>query len=86
MSEKHGAVGRIDYGNGETGCLIYIKSSLTGDENVYVEKYKALDSTFPHQTTADQFFDEEQFEAYRALGVHAAACVLEEAKEAFAGL
>ncbi len=86
LSDKHGAVGRIDYGNGETGCLIYIKSSLTGDENVYVEKYKALDITFPHQTTADQFFDEEQFEAYRALGAHAADCVLAEAKEVLAGI
>jgi hypothetical protein len=25
-------------------------------------------SEFPHQTTADQFFDDGQFEAYRALG------------------
>jgi hypothetical protein len=25
---------------------------------------------FPHETTADQFFDEAQFEAYRALGYH----------------
>ena len=28
--------------------------------------------TFPHQTTADQFFEEDQFEAYRALGYHSA--------------
>jgi hypothetical protein len=27
---------------------------------------------FPHQTTLDQFFDEEQFEAYHQLGVHVA--------------
>jgi hypothetical protein len=27
---------------------------------------------FPHQSTLDQFFDEEQFEAYRQLGVHVA--------------
>ena len=30
----------------------------------YKDRYPA----FPHQTTADQFFDEEQFEAYRELG------------------
>ena len=23
---------------------------------------------FPHQTTGDQFFDDDQFESYRALG------------------
>ncbi|MBI3263663.1 MAG: hypothetical protein HYZ58_11015, partial [Acidobacteria bacterium] len=27
---------------------------------------------FPHETTADQFFDDAQFESYRALGVHIA--------------
>ena len=26
---------------------------------------------FPHETTADQFFSESQFESYRALGRHA---------------
>lgn len=77
LSAVHGAVGRIDYGNNEVGYLIYLKSSLTGDENVYIEKYKAVDAAFPHQTTADQFFDEEQFEAYRALGEHVASTVLE---------
>lgn len=77
LSAAHGAFGRIRYSGGEEGWLIYLKSSLTGDENVYIEKYKAVDATFPHQTTADQFFDEEQFEAYRALGVHVARSVLE---------
>jgi hypothetical protein len=28
---------------------------------------------FPHHSTGDQFFDEEQFEAYRALGYHMAS-------------
>jgi len=27
---------------------------------------------FPHEPTADQFFDESQFESYRALGFHIA--------------
>ena len=30
--------------------------------------YKGAHPDFPDQTTADQFFDEEQFEAYRELG------------------
>jgi hypothetical protein len=29
-----------------------------------------LNPDFPHQSTADQFFDEAQFEAYRCLGEH----------------
>lgn len=54
-----------------TGVLLYIKSSLTGDENDYIVDYKRRNPTFPHETTADQFFTEEQFEVYRALGFHA---------------
>jgi len=66
----HVAVGTIDYGSGETGYLVYIKSSLTGDENDYIRDYARRNDTFPHETTGDQFFSEEQFEVYRALGFH----------------
>ena len=34
--------------------------------------YKRTCATFPHETTADQFFDDAQFESYRALGTHIA--------------
>ncbi|MDK4740347.1 patatin-like phospholipase family protein [Rhizobium sp. CNPSo 3464] len=67
----HAAVGIIEYGEDEKGILLYIKSSLTGDENDYVMDYKRRNPTFPHETTLDQFFSEEQFEVYRALGFHA---------------
>lgn len=69
-SRKHCAFGKIRYGNGETGYLLYIKSSVTGDENEYIRAYRSSHPTFPHESTADQFFDEAQFEAYRALGFH----------------
>jgi hypothetical protein len=75
----HVAIGLIDYppapggtGEREKGVLIYIKASLSGDENDYVTAYKASYSRFPHESTADQLFSEEQFEAYRALGEHIA--------------
>ena len=66
----HVAIGTIDYGGGETGYLVYIKSSLTGDENDYIRDYARRYDRFPHETTGDQFFSEEQFEVYRALGFH----------------
>jgi hypothetical protein len=66
----HVAIGTIDYGGGETGYLMYVKSSLTGDENDYVRDYSRRYSRFPHESTGDQFFSEEQFEVYRALGFH----------------
>ncbi len=65
----HVAIGRIDYGK-EHGVLIYIKSSLTGDESDIIRDYRRLNPEFPHETTLDQFFNEDQFEVYRALGFH----------------
>jgi Patatin-like phospholipase len=66
----HVAIGTIDYGGGQTGYLVYIKSSLTGDENDYVRDYARRHDKFPHEISLDQLFSEEQFEVYRALGFH----------------
>jgi hypothetical protein len=68
----HCAIGEISYPCGRKGILVYIKASLTGDENDYIFNYKTRYGAFPHETTLDQWFTEEQFEAYRALGFHAA--------------
>lgn len=66
----HCAVGKIFYENGAEGMLVYFKSSLSGDEKDYVRDYKIRNPSFPHETTGDQFFTEEQFEMYRSLGFH----------------
>ena len=71
---RHFAVGEILYGAGEKeedrGILLYVKANMTGDEPDYVTDYERRYPTFPHETTADQLFSEEQMEAYRALGFH----------------
>jgi hypothetical protein len=54
------------------GLLLYLKLSVTGNESELIKRYRITHPEFPHQTTLDQFFDEEQFEAYRQLGVHIA--------------
>ena len=54
------------------GLILYLKLSVTGNELETIRRYRILHPDFPHQTTLDQFFDEEQFEAYRQLGVHVA--------------
>ena len=54
------------------GLILYMKLSVTGNELEMIKRYRTVHPDFPHQTTLDQFFDEEQFEAYRQLGVHAA--------------
>jgi hypothetical protein len=51
-----------------TGCLVYLKPILVRGLPASVYAYAAANASFPHQTTADQFFDEAQFEAYRELG------------------
>jgi len=67
----HCALGIVEYSNGQNGLLLYVKASATGDEADYVLDYRKRNPSFPHETTGDQFFSEEQFEAYRALGFHA---------------
>lgn len=67
----HCAVGEIIYPQKQKGILLYVKSSITGDENDYIIDYKRRFPSYPHETTADQLFTEEQFEVYRALGFHA---------------
>ena len=44
---------------------------MSGDENDYIVDYKRRFPSYPHETTADQLFTEEQFEVYRGLGFHA---------------
>jgi hypothetical protein len=83
FSEEHYALGKIYYAgdkaNAPSGKLLYIKSSITGNEPVDVFEYAVKNKTFPHQTTADQFFDEEQFESYRKLGLYIADKVFNDA-------
>ena len=67
------AVGTIRYNdkNGkfvDDGTLIYFKASMTGHEQTDVLQYQSTHTTFPHETTADQFYGEDQFESYRNLG------------------
>ena len=70
VSLAHCAIGKIKYSNGSIGYLIYFKASVSGDENVSVTQYRAAHPSFPHESTANQFFTEDQFESYRKLGQH----------------
>lgn len=83
LSTWHCAVGTLHYddrhpGQGK-GTLLYLKTSMTGDEPEDVRNYRRQNPEFPHQSTGDQFFDESQFESYRELGHHVASSALEEA-------
>jgi len=80
-SRAHCAVGKITYPDSQTpGTLVYLKPSLRGDEPTDILQYASAHSEFPHQTTADQWFDESQFESYRKLGCHIAETTFGSAK------
>ncbi|HEV2153002.1 hypothetical protein [Bradyrhizobium sp.] len=76
LSNSHFAFCRIRYPSGSRdgpenfGYLIYLKLSLTGNEGEFIRRYRIDEPAFPHHSTADQFFTEAQFEAYRSLGEH----------------
>jgi hypothetical protein len=55
-----------------TGTILYMKSSLVGDEPADLLAYKLQHETFPQDSTANQWFAETQFESYRRLGHHVA--------------
>jgi len=80
LSTRHCVTGEIVAGSSgaRIGRILYVKATLTGDEPVDVQHYAARHPAFPHEATADQFFDEAQFEAYRALGEHIGAEVVPE--------
>ncbi len=57
------------------GSLLYFKPTLRGRGTMPIPydvySYARNHSQFPHESTADQWFSESQFESYRALGMHA---------------
>ncbi|MDA8020417.1 MAG: patatin-like phospholipase family protein [Thermoanaerobaculia bacterium] len=81
FSKVHCAVGKIHYDavdpGAPKGTLLFLKTTLTGDEPADVLNYQSAYPEFPNQSTADQFFDEAQFESYRALGHHTVDAVFE---------
>jgi hypothetical protein len=69
------ALGTIEYVSDATGpnppCghILYLKPTVRGDEwAADIIAYQRANPDFPHQSTGDQWFDEPQLEAYRALG------------------
>ena len=55
-------------GRARTAHLLYLKPWLPQALPADVLAYFSTHADFPHQTTANQFFSESQFESYRALG------------------
>ena len=76
LAQKGFTVGRITYSDGSEGDLIYVTTTLFKGLGLQTLGYRAANPDFPDQTTADQFFDEAQFEAYRQLGYSVGQAVI----------
>jgi hypothetical protein len=84
---QHCVVGTIEYAAAHTdhlgwdpagprtGVVVWLKPSLLDHCPPDVRQYGLENTDFPQQSTADQWFDEAQFESYRRLGEHYAQCV-----------
>jgi hypothetical protein len=71
------AIGSIRYPDTDMeGVIVYVKASYADDMThaffdrlpVDVREYANRRAEFPHESTADQWFSESQFESYRRLG------------------
>ena len=73
LKSRRCAMGVIRYsavdGPCADGYLIVLKPMLLGCEPQDVLSYAAENPDFPHQSTADQWFNESQIESYRMLGL-----------------
>jgi hypothetical protein len=56
--------------------LIYLTTTMIEGLPIELLGYRAKNPEFPDQSTSDQFFDEDQFEAYRELGYRIAKSMI----------
>lgn len=76
----------IDGADVEPGHLLYVKPTIAGRGELPVPydvySYSRTQPDFPHESTADQWFSESQFESYRKLGEHSIEQVLAQTRPA----
>jgi hypothetical protein len=65
---QHLLLARISYPSGATGSLLIVKPRLYCEVPLDVAGYADRQRDFPQQSTAEQFFDESQWESYCQLG------------------
>ncbi|MEP6764010.1 MAG: hypothetical protein ABJB66_06850 [Gemmatimonadaceae bacterium] len=59
------------------GKIYWVKPMVTADVPVDILNYDRGNAEFPQQSTADQWFDEAQFESYRCLGERSGSALLD---------
>ncbi len=78
LAKEHFFVAEIIYPDVTThrSWLVYVKSTMTGDECDELKRYMRSNPDFPNDSTADQAFLPGKFESYRMLGHHMAESTL----------
>lgn len=62
-----------------SGAIVWVKPVVTKSDTMDIHQYRRAHPEFPQQSTADQAYDEAQFESYRALGWLAATALIAQA-------
>jgi hypothetical protein len=82
VSAAHATLARVEYHEHPSAAafprrsvILFIKPTLVGGERRDIIQYKSAHGSFPQESTVDQYFDEAQWESYRALGHHVAAAL-----------
>jgi hypothetical protein len=60
---------RLEYPDGASGLLLYLKPSLLGSEEIDLKFFKTQNANFPHDPTVHALFDPDHVESYRQLGL-----------------
>ena len=86
FAERGYIKGKIIYRDRSKGTLILLKTTMIKGLGIRLKGYKGAHPDFPDQSTADQFFDEDQFEAYRELGYEIARRMIKDSRINLQGL
>lgn len=71
-AERHASLAWAHYEDDARArtLLLFLRPAMLGDEPLDLLEYAACNPAFPQESTADQSFDEAQWESYRRLGEH----------------
>jgi len=78
LAQQAHVLGTVRYADGSRGDILYIKPMLCAGLSADIYAYWRAHPSFPDESTAEQFFAEPQFEAYRALGEQVVARLIGE--------
>jgi len=68
---------KVRYRTGEQGRLVYVRNAMIEAAPWDVRAHHQADPRFPNNSTVDQLYTDQKFEAYRVLGSRAAVRAVE---------